>query len=134
MSFINAVQLGIAQKMSAPAEVLNLQDAKEASLQEAQDIKKAYTQFVGESFYGTMLKSMRKTVGEPAYFHGGQAEKLFQGQLDQEIASEMASTGSSGMAESLFRNQFPKEAALLKEHAQQANASSLENLDQLRQR
>ena len=83
-----------------------------------------------------MLKSMRKTVGEPAYFHGGQAEKLFQGQLDQEIASDMASTGSSGMAESLFRNQFPKEAALLKEHAQeqQVKANSLENLDQLRQR
>lgn len=134
MSFINAAQLGIAQKASAPAEILNQQDAKEASLKEAQDIKKAYTQFVGESFYGTMLKSMRKTVGEPAYFHGGQAEKLFQGQLDQEIASEMASTGSSGMAESLFRNQFPKEAALLNEHAQQAKANSLENLDQLQQR
>ncbi len=134
MSFINATQLGIGQKLSAPAEVLNQQPSKEASLKEAQDIKKAYTQFVGESFYGTMLKSMRKTVGEPAYFHGGQAEKLFQGQLDQEIASEMASTGSSGMAESLFRNQFPREAALLKEHAQEVSSNSLDNLNQLRPR
>src|SRR5690606_35299167 len=34
----------------------------------AREVREAFTQFVGETFYGHMLKSMRSTVGKPAYF------------------------------------------------------------------
>src|ERR1700754_2455592 len=49
----------------------------------AEELKSTFTQFVGETFFSQMIKSMRSTVGEAAYFNGGQAEKVFQGQLDQ---------------------------------------------------
>jgi hypothetical protein len=32
---------------------------------------------------------MRKTVEKPAYFHGGRAEEVFQGQMDQVLAEDL---------------------------------------------
>jgi hypothetical protein len=37
-----------------------------------------------------MLGAMQKTVGKPVYFHGGQAEEIFRGQLTQVLADKMA--------------------------------------------
>jgi hypothetical protein len=69
------------------------------------EAKAAFHQFVGEAFYSQMLSAMRKTVRQPAYFHGGRAEEAFQGQLDQVLAEELskASAGSfSGPMYELF--------------------------------
>jgi peptidoglycan hydrolase FlgJ len=52
--------------------------------------RKAFDQFVGGTFYRQMLGAMQKTVGKPAYFHGGQAEEMFRGQLNQILADKMA--------------------------------------------
>lgn len=53
-------------------------------------LRGAFDSFVGETFYSQMLASMRKTVGKPAYFYGGRAEEVFQGQLDQILAEDMS--------------------------------------------
>lgn len=53
------------------------------------ELREAFTSFVGETFYSQLLGSMRKTVEKPAYFHGGRAEEVFQGQLDQTLAADM---------------------------------------------
>jgi Rod binding domain-containing protein len=71
------------------------------------ELRKNFTQFVGEAFYGQMLKSMRATVGKPAYFHGGRAEEVFQGQLDQEMAQHLTETSADKFAEPMFERQFP---------------------------
>src|SRR5688500_16522284 len=65
----------------------------------AAELKKNFTQFVGEAFYGQMLKSMRSTVGKPAYFHGGRTEEVFQGQLDQQLAQHFTETSADKFAE-----------------------------------
>ncbi len=52
--------------------------------------REAFEDFVGQTFYGEMLKAMRKTVGNAAYFNGGQAEKIFQQQLDQVLAEKLS--------------------------------------------
>ncbi len=52
--------------------------------------REAFDDFVGQTFFGQMLKAMRSTVGKPAYFHGGQAEEIFRGQLDQVLAEKMS--------------------------------------------
>ena len=51
-------------------------------------LRKAFDEFVGETFYGQMIKSMRKSQGEVAYFGGGQAEEIFTQQLDQALDQE----------------------------------------------
>jgi Rod binding domain-containing protein len=54
-----------------------------------------------------MLKSMRSTVGKPAYFNGGRGEQVFQGQLDQTMAQQMTKASASKLADPMFERQFP---------------------------
>ena len=72
------------------------------------ELHEKFTQFVGEAFYGQMLKSMRDTVGKPAYFYGGHAEKVFQGQLDQTMAEHLTKASASTFADPMFERQFPQ--------------------------
>jgi peptidoglycan hydrolase FlgJ len=71
------------------------------------EVRKHFTQFVGETFYGQMLKSMRATVGKPAYFDGGRAEEVFRGQLDQALAEQMTKASADRFVDPLFERQFP---------------------------
>jgi len=91
------------------------------------ELREKFTQFVGETFYGQMIKSMRSTVGKAAYFDGGQAEKVFQGQLDQQLAQHLTETTADRFAKPLFNRQFPHLAAQDGERRAAAPAS----LDQL---
>ncbi|MGI9429746.1 MAG: rod-binding protein, partial [Bythopirellula sp.] len=77
--------------------------------------------------------SMRSTQGKPAYFHGGQAEEVFRGQLDQTLAQEMTATSADKIADPMFRQQFPQQAELLKNAAQNSEAG-LDDLQHLRRR
>ena len=72
-----------------------------------EELREKFTQFVGETFYGQMFKAMRSTVGKPAYFHGGRAEEVFQGQLDQTMAEHLTKATASKFAEPMFERQFP---------------------------
>ena len=97
-------------------------------LDKAREIQKNFRQFVGEMFYGQMMKAMRKSLEKPAYFHGGRAEEVFQGQLDQMMAQEMTEASADQLADPMFRQQFPHEAKLLDAAADSASPS----LDDLR--
>ena len=69
------------------------------------EAKKVFNDFVGQTFYGQMLKAMRSTVDKPAYFHGGRAEEMFQGQLDQTISEKMAAADGERFSGPMF-DQF----------------------------
>lgn len=101
-------------------------------VENARELKQAYGQFVGETLFGSMLKSMRATVGEPAYFHGGSAERHFQARLDQQIAIDLAEGQGATLSQKLFEQQFPAEAELLREHAAQSQPEGLDSLNALR--
>lgn len=65
-------------------------------------LRETFNQFVGEACFGQMLKAMRSSLGEPAYFHGGRAEEVFQGQLDQVIAERMTVAAGERFSEPMF--------------------------------
>ena len=88
-------------------------------------LREQFTQFVGESFFGQMLKSMRATVGKPAYFHGGRAEEVFQGQLDQHLAEHLTEASAERFAEPMFNRQFPQ-------YAEKSVPAGFDQLSQLR--
>jgi Rod binding domain-containing protein len=92
-----------------------------------EEVHEKFTQFVGETFYGQMLKSMRSTVGKPAYFNGGRGEQVFQGQLDQTMAQEMTKASASKLADPMFERQFPN-------FAEKTPAHDLGQLSQLMRR
>lgn len=86
------------------------QDARLASFQNARSsnleggkLQETFQEFVGETFFQLMLKSMRKMHGEPAYMHGGQAEDIFQGQLDQHLANDLARNAGGEFSNDLFQ-------------------------------
>jgi len=90
-----------------------------------EELREKFTQFVGETFFGQMLKAMRSTVGKPAYFHGGRAEEVFQGQLDQTLSQHFTEVTADRFAEPMFNRQFPHLARL-------AEPNDLNQLAQLR--
>ncbi len=65
-------------------------------------VREVFDNFVGETFYGQMLGAMRKTLGKPAYFHGGRGEEVFQGQLDQILAEKLSEASASQFTGPMF--------------------------------
>ncbi len=74
-------------------------------------LPEAFDQFVGDTFFRQMLKSLRATTGKPAYFHGGQAEEIFQSQLDEVLITDMVKATKDSFSADLFKQQFPDHAA-----------------------
>ncbi len=106
----------------------------EQQLEGAREVQQAFRDFVGQTFFGQMLKSMRSTQGKPAYFHGGQAEEVFRGQLDQTIAEHMTTASADQIADPMFTRQFPQQAKLLAAEEKSQSNPSLADLEQLRRR
>jgi hypothetical protein len=69
---------------------------------ERPSIREAFDDFVGQSFYGQLIGSMRKTVGKPAYLHGGRSEEIFQSQMDQQLAEHMSDATASSFTGPMF--------------------------------
>jgi flagellar protein FlgJ len=66
------------------------------------EVREAFHDFVGQTFFGQMIASMRSTQGDVPYFNGGRAEKIFQGQLDQVLAEELSEASASQIADPMF--------------------------------
>jgi len=67
------------------------------------ELREVFTEFVGQTLFGSMLASMRKTVGKPAYMHGGRTEEVFQQQLDQRIVEDMTKASADSLAGPMFQ-------------------------------
>ncbi len=124
---INPTQLNVIRPLKPSAA------SAEQQIAEAKEVRDTFRTFIGESFFGQMLKSMRNTQGKPAYFHGGHAEEVFQGQLDQTMAQEMTKSSADKIADPMFRQQFPRQAEVLR-RAEGHTKPSLADLNQLRRR
>jgi hypothetical protein len=74
----------------------------EASPADDDALRKAFTDFVGQTLFGQWIASMRSTQGDPAYMHGGQAERIFQNQLDQVLAEEMTKASADSFANPMY--------------------------------
>jgi hypothetical protein len=93
---INAASLTMpTTSREAPAGLIS----KKSSSAET---KKAFTDFVGQTMFGQTLASMRKTVDKPAYFHGGRAEEVFQGQLDQVLSEKLSEASADTFAGPMY--------------------------------
>ena len=86
---VNAVQQAKPFEAAAP-DALSAPKTLRAGGSTQNALREAFDDFVGQTFYSQMLSAMRKTVDKPAYFHGGQAEEVFQAQLDQTLSERLA--------------------------------------------
>ncbi|MDA7951953.1 MAG: rod-binding protein [Pirellulaceae bacterium] len=72
------------------------------------ELKKAFSDFVGNTIFSQLMKSMRSTTKGAAYMNGGRAEEMFQKQLDQIMVEEMSDATADDIAQpmyELFQNQ-----------------------------
>lgn len=103
-SALTANAASTAQTMQSDSFAAHLQRAAEKQdSAQPDEVREAFDKFVGQTLFGQMLSSMRKTVDKPAYFHGGQAEEMFRGQLDQILAERMTEASSGQMSQSLYQ-------------------------------
>lgn len=70
----------------------------------AADLRRSTGEFVGDIFYGTLLREMQKSSFKTKYFNGGRGEEAFQGQLSQELAKRIGRTRNDAVAQRLFES------------------------------
>ena len=70
--------------------------------EESSELEEKFTEFVGQTLFGSMLASMRKTLGKPAYMHGGRTEEVFQKQLDQLLVEDLTEASADSIASPMF--------------------------------
>ncbi len=97
---MNAAMDSIARTAENGLDAVEMASAGEKNNAE---VRKAFDSTVGQIFYGQMLKAMRKTVGKPAYFHGGKAEEIFQEQLDQVLGEKLAEASAKSFTDPMFK-------------------------------
>jgi peptidoglycan hydrolase FlgJ len=82
----------------------NSEPAGKPEIPEAsEELRKAFQDFVGQTLFSQMISSMRRTQEGAAYFNGGQAEKIFQGQLDQVLSEELSNASASSISDPMFK-------------------------------
>ncbi len=67
-------------------------------------------EFVGNVFYGTLLKAMQDSKLKGSYMHGGRGEEVFRGQLHMELAKRMGQAKNDPIANSLFKAWTARDA------------------------
>ena len=69
---------------------------------EGGELKEKFQDFVGQTFFAEMIKSLRTSQKGAAYFNGGRAEEIFQGQFDQQMAEHLSDASAKSIADPMF--------------------------------
>lgn len=75
------------------------------------DLKDAFQDFVGQTFFGEMIKAFRTTQQPSKYFHGGRAEEIFQGQFDQVLAETLSDSSAEQISNPMYELFMLKRSA-----------------------
>jgi Rod binding domain-containing protein len=67
------------------------------------ELKKAFSDFVGQTFFGEMMKQMRSSLDKPKFFHGGMGEDIFQSQLDQIMVERISENSASSVSDPMYQ-------------------------------
>ena len=94
-----AALAGTDGSSTSPATGVDASQKNAAPDKVAQD---KFQEFVAGSFYKLMLKSLRSAQKPSKYFNGGQAEKVFQGQLDEQFTDKMAKKNGGAISAPLY--------------------------------
>lgn len=76
----------------------NLNPQQAGSLKKLKNLTKEFESF----FFKEVISAMRKTVPKNKLINGGHAEEIYRSMLDDQIASNMAKKGGSGIAEAMY--------------------------------
>jgi Rod binding domain-containing protein len=95
---VNSARFAANARETAASQLLSQSSAPN------EKTKSAFQDFTAGTFYKEMLKSLRKMHNKPAYVYGGHAEEIFQGQMDQQVAENLAQSKGSQISDPLFQS------------------------------
>jgi hypothetical protein len=90
------------QAAMQPSGAHPLASADRRSGHDTPQLREAFNDFVGQTFFGELLKQMRSTLDKPTFFHGGMGEEIFQSQLDQILVERMSDTTAQKFADPMY--------------------------------
>src|SRR5262245_1065253 len=67
------------------------------------ELRETFDQFVGQTFFGELLKQMRASVDKPKFLHGGFGEDVFQSQLDQILVERISESSAPTFSDPMYR-------------------------------
>jgi Rod binding domain-containing protein len=76
--------------------------AKQAAAGEEGQLREKFQDFVGQTFFAEMIKSLRSAQQGAAYFNGGRAEEIFQGQFDQLMSEHLSDASAKSISDPMF--------------------------------
>jgi hypothetical protein len=79
-----------------------IKDWQDSQMPDNPEVREAFEDFVGQTFFGEMIKSLRSTQEGVAYMSGGRAEKVFQGQFDQMLSEQLSESSADQIAEPMY--------------------------------
>lgn len=79
-----------------------LRDSSQGTGEKKDALHEAFSDFVGQTFFAELIKSCRSTQQPAAYFNGGRAEKIFQGQMDQIMAEDLSDRSADKIADPMY--------------------------------
>jgi Rod binding domain-containing protein len=92
-----ATRFDLADK---PVESVSAESATDAHDKQFREL---LHQFIGQTLFGQMLKSMRATQEKNPFFHGGQSEEIYQSMLDMELTDQMTKATSKTLSEPMYK-------------------------------
>lgn len=92
----------IAGRSGSPKAVLAEKRIELPEIKTNDPLKQAFEDFVGQTFFAELIKSYRSTQQPAAYFNGGRAEQIFQGQLDQILAEQLSKRSADKIADPMY--------------------------------
>jgi len=92
----------LAQSLSQEQSGASLTQEVNAEGNQGETLREAFHEFVGQTFFAELIKSYRSTQQPSEYFHGGRAEEIFQGQLDQVLTEALSDRTAHTIADPMF--------------------------------
>ncbi len=70
--------------------------------EDADELRDKFQDFVGQTFFSELIKSLRTAQQGASYFNGGRAEKVFQGQFDQMMSEHLSEASAKSISDPMF--------------------------------
>lgn len=106
----NPAQKDLLETTVLPSFAIDSRAGAETA-QQPDELKEAFQDFVGQTFFGEMIKAFRSTQQPSKYFHGGRAEEIFQGQFDQVLTEKLSEASSDKIADPMYELFMMKRSA-----------------------
>jgi Rod binding protein len=95
---------GSSKRLSDETAVKAVDPGQGATAPTDTELREIVGEFVGNVFYGTLLRQMDQSTLKGKYMHGGRGEEIFQSQLHMEYAKRLGRAPGDPIADRIYES------------------------------